>query len=57
MWIIAIIIIILIIAVYSTFSKGIDKTMDNTINNFEQDKWWTIGMLADMHNKRNDKNK
>ena len=52
MWIIITIIVILIIVLYSAFSKGIDATIDNTVNNFEQDKWWTIGMFADMHNKK-----
>jgi len=55
MWIIIAIIIAAVIAGYSVFSKVVDKSIDNTVNNFEQDKWWTIGMLADMHNKRNNK--
>lgn len=52
MWIIVAIIVILIIVAYSVFSKAVD----NTVNNFEENKWWIIGMLSDMHNKRN-KNK
>lgn len=55
MWVIIVIIVILVIATYSAFSKAVDKTLDNTVNNFEEGKWWTIGMLADMHNKRNKK--
>lgn len=52
MWIIIAIIVILIVIAYSAFSKGVDKAIDSTTNNFEQDKWWTLGMLADIHNKR-----
>ena len=52
MWIIITIVGVLIVVTYSAFSKSVDSS----VNNFERDKWWTIGMIADMHNKRN-KNK
>lgn len=54
MWIIVVVIIIILAMAYSMFSKSTDKIMNNTINNFEQDKWWTIGAIADIHNKKRD---
>ncbi len=55
MWIIIAIIVIVVIVAYSAFSKMVDRTMNNDTNNFAESKWWKIGMLTDMHNKRNDK--
>lgn len=55
MWIIIGIIAILVVALYATFSNSIDKSQDNIVTYFEENKWWTIGMLADIHNKRKDK--
>ena len=54
MWII-IGIVILVVICYVVFSKTVNKIADNTVNSFEENKWWTIGMIADMHNKRKDK--
>lgn len=51
MWTIITIVVVLIVLAYSIFSKAVD----NTVENFDENKWWTIGMLIDMHNKKNDK--
>lgn len=51
MWIIIVGIVIVLIFCYSLTSKSID----NSINNFEQDKWCLIGMFADMNNKKQEK--
>ena len=55
MWTIFIIIVIVVISLYVSFAKGIDKVKDNTINNFDENKWWTMGMLADIYNKKHNK--
>lgn len=54
MWIIIVIILVIIIA-YGVFNKGVDNSVKNLENDFDKNKWWYIGMLADMHNKHNDK--
>lgn len=48
-------IIILICAAYSTFSKGVDNSVKNLEDDFNKNKWWYIGVMADLHNKHNDK--
>lgn len=48
-------VIIFICALYSVFSKGVDNSVKNLEDNYEKNKWWYIGMIADMHNKHNKK--
>lgn len=50
-------IIIVVIIAYAFFSKSVDNTMNNIgLNNEQKDNvWWTIGMMADIHNKNKDK--
>ena len=56
MWVIlGIIFVVVICAAYSTFSKGVDNSVKNLEDNYDKNKWWYIGMIADMHNKHNKK--
>jgi len=56
MWVIlGIIFVVVICAAYSTFSTGVDNSVKNLEDNLDKNKWWYIGMMADLHNKQNDK--
>lgn len=50
-------IIVVIVISYLLFTSFVDSQMDEMGLDEEEkeDAWWTIGMLADMHNKRNKK--
>lgn len=55
MWVI--IVVILIFSAYSAFSKSVDNSVKNLEEDYDKNKWWYIGMMADMHNKHNEKDK
>ena len=50
-------IIVVIVIIYWLFSSSVDSHMEDMGLSEEEKEsaWWTIGMIADMHNKRNKK--